>query len=122
MQDSYQARNAVFQRNLAEVIKHANNLRTLGKTDEETNKILAKSGLSKAVREAALENEMINMPIAVGISGSREDRKKRLVELYDKLPPNLGMLMLNEARDDGKVKQSTINEILRQSQFQKLGQ
>ena len=122
MQDAYQARNAVFQRNLSEVIKHANNLRTLGKTDEETNKILAKSGLSKAVREAALENEMINMPIAVGISGSREDRKKRLVELYDKLPPNLGMLMLNEARDDGKVKQSTINEILRQSQFQKLGQ
>jgi hypothetical protein len=122
MQDAYQVRNAVFQRNLAEVIKHANNLRTLGKTDEETNKILAKSGLSKVIREAALENEMINMPIAVGISGSREDRKKRLVELYDKLPPNLGMLMLNEARDDGKVKQSTINEILRQSQFQKLGQ
>ena len=122
MQSAYQSRNAVFQRNLAEVIKHARNLMILGKTRKEADKILAKSGMSKAIREAALNEEIINMPLAVGVSGSREERKQKLVELYDKLPPNLGMLMLNEAREDGKVKQSAINEIIRQSQFQKITQ
>ncbi len=120
MQDAYQARNAVFQRNLLQVIKHANNLRTLGKTDEYTDKILAKSGLSKKIREAALNNEMINMPFGVGISGTRAEKKERAFELYESLPKDVGLYMLNEARDDGRIKQSTINEIIRQSQFKKL--
>ena len=120
MTKSYQERNVVYQRNLSEVIKHVDNLRILGKTDEEIDKILVKSNLSKAIRSDALAGEIGNMPLAVGVSGNRAERKKKLVELYDKLPPSLGDIMLNEARDSGKIKQSVLNEVIRQSQFQRL--
>ena len=120
MQASYQDRNNTYRRNIAEVIKHVNNLRVLGKTDEEINKIMSKNGLSKSVRESALRGEMEDMPIAVGISGSRAERKEKLLQIYDKLPPEIGLLMLNEAKEDGKIKQSTINEVIRQSQLNKL--
>jgi hypothetical protein len=120
MQASYQDRNNTYRRNIAEVIKHVNNLRVLGKTDEEINKIMSKNGLSKSVRESALRGEMDNMPLAVGISGSRAERKEKLLQIYDKLPPEIGLLMLNEAKEDGKIKQSTINEVIRQSQLNKL--
>ena len=120
MQASYQDRNNTYRRNIAEVIKHVNNLRILGKTDEEINKIMSKNGLSKSVRESALRGEMEDMPLAVGISGSRAERKEKLLQIYDKLPPEIGLLMLNEAKEDGKIKQSTINEVIRQSQLNKL--
>jgi hypothetical protein len=60
------------------------------------------------------------MPFAVGISGTRAQRKDKLIKLYNSLPPDVGRYMLNEAKEDGKVTQSTINEIIRQSQLQKL--
>ena len=63
---------------------------------------------------------MDNMPLAVGISGSRAERKEKLLQIYDKLPPEIGLIMLNEAKEDGKIKQSTINEVIRQSQLNKL--
>ena len=120
MVSSYQERNATYQRNLAQVIRHVRNLRILGKSDEEINKAMSKNGLSKSIRESALNGEMDNMPLAVGISGSRAERKEKLLQIYDKLPPEIGVLMLNEAKGDGKIKQSTVNEVIRQSQLNKL--
>ena len=120
MQRSYVSQNAVYQRNLEFLIKQVNNLRTLDKTNDEIDSMMKKAGLSKKIREAALNNEMINMPFGVGISGTRAQKKERAFELYESLPPDVGLYMLNEARDDGRIKQSTINEIIRQSQFKKL--
>lgn len=120
MQRSYVSQNAVYQRNLEFLTKQVNNLRTLDKTNDEIDSIMKKAGLSKKIREAALNNEMINMPFGVGISGTRAEKKERAFELYESLPKDVGLYMLNEARDDGRIKQSTINEIIRQSQFKKL--
>ena len=120
MQRSYVSQNAVYKRNLEFLIKQVNNLRTLDKTNDDIDSMMKKAGLSKKIREAALNNEMINMPLGVGISGTRAQKKERALELYESLPPDVGLYMLNEARDDGRIKQSTINEIIRQSQFKKL--
>jgi len=120
MQRSYVSQNAVYQRNLEFLTKQVNNLRTLDKTNDEIDSMMKKAGLSKKIREAALNNEMINMPFGVGISGTRAEKKERAFELYESLPKDVGLYMLNEARDDGRIKQSTINEIIRQSQFKKL--
>lgn len=120
MQRSYVSQNAVYQRNLEFLTKQVNNLRTLDKTNDEIDSMMKKAGLSKKIREAALNNEMINMPFGVGISGTRAEKKEKAFELYESLPKDVGLYMLNEARDDGRIKQSTINEIIRQSQFKKL--
>ena len=121
MQRSYVSQNTVYQRNLDFLIKQVNNLRTLGKTSDEINSMMKKAGLSKKIREAALNNEMINMPFGVGISGTRAQGKETF-QLYESLPPDVGLYMLNEAKEDGRIKQSTINEIIRLSQFKKLAQ
>lgn len=120
MQRSYVAQNNVYIRNMEALIKQVDNLRTLGKTNDEITSILKKSGLSKQIISDALSGNITNMPFAVGISGTRAQRKDKLTKLYNSLPPDVGRYMLNEAKEDGKVTQSTINEIIRQSQLKKL--
>jgi hypothetical protein len=120
MQRSYVAQNNVYIRNMEALIKQVDNLRTLGKTNDEITSILKKSGLSKQIISDALSGNITNMPFAVGISGTRAQRKDKLTKLYNSLPPDVGRYMLNEAKEDGKVTQSTINEIIRQSQLNKL--
>ena len=120
MQRSYIAQNNVYRRNMEALIKQVDNLRTLGKTNDEITSILKKSGLSKQIISDAISREITDMPFAVGISGTRAQRKEKLTELYNSLPPDVGRYMLNEAKEDGKVTQSTINQIIRQSQLKKL--
>ena len=122
MQRSYVSQNAVYRRNLEFLTKQVNNLRTLDKTNDDIDSMMKKSGLSKKIREAALNNEIINMPLGVGISGSKAERKEKALKLYESLPSDVGLYMLNEAKEDGRIKQSTINEIIRQSQFKQLAQ
>ena len=120
MQQAYNSRNEVYKRNMAEAIKHAENLRILGQTEEQITNIFKKAGLSKVVIQSALDGNITDMPIAVSISGTKQQKKEKLLEQYEKLPPEIGMLMLNQARDSGKIKQSAVNEILRQSQLNQL--
>ena len=120
MQQAYNSRNEVYKRNMAEAIKHAENLRILGQTEEQITNIFKKAGLSKVVIQSALDGNITDMPIAVSISGTKQEKKEKLLEQYEKLPPEIGMLMLNQARDSGKIKQSAVNEILRQSQLNQL--
>jgi len=120
MQQAYNSRNEVYKRNMAEAIKHAENLRILGQTEEQITNIFKKAGLSKVITQSALDGNITDMPIAVSISGTKQEKKEKLLEQYEKLPPEIGMLMLNQARDSGKIKQSAVNEILRQSQLNQL--
>ena len=81
MQRSYVAQNNVYVRNMEALIKQVDNLRTLGKTNDEITSMLKKSGLSKQIVSDAISGDITNMPFAVGISGTRAQRKDKLIKL-----------------------------------------
>jgi hypothetical protein len=60
------------------------------------------------------------MPLAVGISGTIEERRENLTELYDSFPPEIGKLMLMEAKTNDKISQKTVDSVLRLSKMKKL--
>ena len=120
MVESYKANNELYKRNLEQIIIHVDDLRTLGKSEEEIDALLKKNKITGVIREAALEGKVIDMPLAVGISGTKEDRRQNLTELYDSLPPELGRLMLNEAAANDKISQKTIESVIRLSKMKKL--
>ena len=117
---SYKANNEVYKRNLAQVIVHVDDLRTLGKSDEEIESLLKRNRVSEDIRVASLAGKVLDMPLAIGISGTREQRTKNLTDLYDGLPPELGKLMLSEAKLNEKISQKTLDSVLRLSEMRKL--
>lgn len=120
MVESYKANNELYKRNLEQIIVHVDDLRTLGKSEEEIDALLKKNKITGAIREAALEGKVIDMPLAIGISGTKENRRQNLTELYDSLPPQLGSLMLNEAVANDRISQKTVDSVLRLSKMKKL--
>lgn len=120
MVQSYKANNEVYKRNLAQIIVHVEDLRTLGKSEEEIDALLKKNKISEDIRKASLAGKVLDMPLAVGISGTKEERRKNLTELYDSFPPEIGKLMLTEAKANDKISQKTLDSVLRLSKMKKL--
>ena len=120
MVQSYKANNEVYKRNLAQIIVHVEDLRTLGKSEEEIDALLKKNKISEDIRKASLAGKVLDMPLAVGISGTKEERRKNLTELYDSFPPEIGSLMLTEAKANDKISQKTLDSVLRLSKMKKL--
>jgi len=120
MVQSYKANNEVYKRNLAQIIVHVEDLRTLGKSEEEIDALLKKNKISEDIRKASLAGKVLDMPLAVGISGTKEERRNNLTELYDSFPPEIGKLMLTEAKANDKISQKTLDSVLRLSKIKKL--
>ena len=120
MVQSYKANNEVYKRNLAQIIVHVEDLRTLGKSEEEIDALLKKNKVSEDIRKASLAGKVLDMPLAVGISGTKEERRKNLTDLYDSFPPEIGKLMLTEAKTSDKISQKTLDSVLRLSKMKKL--
>jgi hypothetical protein len=120
MVQSYKANNEVYKRNLAQIIVHVEDLRTLGKSEEQIDALLKRNKVSEDIRKASLAGKVLDMPLAVGISGTIEERRENLTELYDSFPPEIGKLMLMEAKTNDKISQKTVDSVLRLSKMKKL--
>ena len=107
----YAKYNENYRQNVAEAIKHVNNLRILEQTDEDIYKTLP-SSFSKFVKDMVMQGKVPDMRISSSISGPRLERIESYVENFKKLPRELGFKMLEQEAVLGKVKASDINDII----------
>tara|TARA_R110002012_G_scaffold57399_7_gene147925 strand:- start:227 stop:3646 length:3420 start_codon:yes stop_codon:yes gene_type:complete len=112
---AYQEYNETHRRNLAELVKHVNNLRILSKkgnyTEEEILDSLPQS-LSKPVKQLIMQGKVTDMRIATSISGTKAERIASYVDQFSKLPNELGMQMLEQEIALGKIKSEDLNTII----------
>lgn len=108
---AYAKYNETYRQNIAEVIKHVNNLRILNQTDEDIYKILPKN-FSKFLKDMVMEGKIPDMRISSSISGPRLERIEKYVENFKKLPRDLGFKMLEQEAALGKIKTNDVNDII----------
>jgi len=111
--DMYNKYNDTYRKNAEQVIKHVNNLRILGKSDQDISKILKNSGADRILVQSAMSGIVPNMSVAVGIKGTKLDRASKYAEIYSRLPNELGMTMLQQEIDKGNINRSMLNLIKR---------
>ena len=58
-----------------------------------------------------MNNQLIDMPISVGITGTKEQRIQRYIDLGRRLPLNLLDRMLRDDLEAGKIKASDVKII-----------
>ena len=107
----YAKYNDNYRQNVAEAIKHVNNLRILEQTDEDIYKTLP-SSFSKFAKDMVMQGKVPDMRISSSISGSRLKRIEGYVENFTKLPRELGFKMLEQEAALGKIKTADVNDII----------
>ena len=112
---AYQEYNEMHRRNLTELVKHVNNLRILSPkgnyTEEDIMNSLPQS-LSKPIKELVMQGKVTDMRIATSISGTKAERIASYVDQFSKLPPELGMQMLEQEIVLGRINSSDLNTII----------
>ena len=112
---AYQEYNATYRRNLSELVRHVNNLRILSSKGNYTEKEIMDSlpqSLSKPIKELIMQGKVVDMRIATKISGTKAKKIASYVDQFDKLPPELGMQMLEQEIVLGKIKSQDLNTII----------
>lgn len=104
---SYNKYNNNYRSNAEVIVNHVKNLRTLGKNDKEISDLLKSKNISRVLRESAMIGQVPNMPIAVGVSGNKEQRVKRYVEIFEKLPRDMGIQMIQQELATKKINAQT---------------
>ena len=107
----YAKYNENYRQNVAEAIKHINNLRILEQTDEDIYKTLPKN-FSKFLKDMVMQGKVPDMRISSSISGPRLERIEGYVENFKKLPRELGFKMLEQEAALGKIKTADVNDII----------
>ncbi len=107
----YAKYNENYRQNVAEAIKHVNNLRILEQTDEDIYKTLPKN-FSKFLKDMVMQGKVPDMRISSSISGPRLERIEGYVENFKKLPRELGFKMLEQEAALGKIKTADVNDII----------
>jgi len=107
----YAKYNQNYRQNVAETIKHVNNLRILEQTDEDIYKSLPKN-FSKFLKDMVMQGKVPDMRISSSISGPRLKRIEGYVENFKKLPRELGFKMLEQEAALGKIKTADVNDII----------
>jgi len=111
---AYRKFNDDYRANMEQVVRHVKNLRTLGKSDEDIQKILKKGGISaKAEMPLVMRGIVPDMRIAVGVKGNRLDRAKRYADIYSRLPREEGIRMLEQEAATGNINRDTLALIQR---------
>ena len=108
---AYAESNENYRQNLAETIKHVNNLRILEQTEEDIYKILPRN-LSKFVKDMVMQGKVPDMRIASSISGPRLERIETYVENFKRLPRDLALRMLEQEAVLGRVKAADVRDII----------
>lgn len=112
---AYQKYNEMHRRNLTELVNHVNNLRILSSkgnyTEEDIMNSLPQS-LSKPIKELIMQGKVTDMRIATSISGTKAERIASYVDQFGKLPPELGMQMLEQEIVLGRINSSDLNTII----------
>ena len=108
---AYAESNENYRQNLAETIKHVNNLRILEQTEEDIYKILPRN-LSKFVKDMVMQGKVPDMRIASSISGPRLERIETYVENFKRLPRDLAFKMLEQEAVLGRVKAADVRDII----------
>lgn len=109
--DSYAKYNETYRQNIAETIKHVNNLRTLEQTEEDIYNTLPQN-FSKFVKGMVMDGKVPNMRISKSVSGPRLERIESYVDTFKKLPVELGFEMLKQEASLGKIKTSDVDYIM----------
>ncbi len=107
----YAKYNENYRQNVAEAIKHVNNLRILEQTEEDIYKTLP-SSFSKFAKDMVMQGKVPDMRISSSISGPRLERIEGYVENFKKLPRELGFKMLEQEAALGKIKTADVNDII----------
>ena len=107
----YAKYNENYRQNVAETIKHVNNLRILKQTDEDIYKTLPKN-FSKFLKGMVMQGKVPDMRISSSVSGARLERIEGYVENFKKLPSELGFKMLEQEAALGKIKTADVNDII----------
>ena len=108
---AYAEYNENYRQNVAETIKHVNNLRILEQTDEDIYKTLPKN-FSKFLKDMVMQGKVPDMRISSSISGPRLKRIEGYVDNFKKLPRELGFKMLEQEAALGKIKTADVNDII----------
>ena len=112
---AYQKYNEMHRRNLTELVKHVNNLRILSSKGNYTEEDIINSlpqSLSKPIKELIMQGKVTDMRIATSISGTKAERISSYVDQFGKLPPELGMQMLEQEIVLGRIKSQDLNTII----------
>ena len=107
----YQKNNDTYKANIEEMVKHIDNLRILGVSNDDIFNTLPKN-LSKNVKIAALQGLVLDMPVAVSIKGNRLEQTKRYIELIEKMPRDLATKMLKQEVSSKKINRAQLNTIV----------
>ena len=117
---AYEEQNAVYRRN-AEIITdfvekardfHASNP-DAGLTDEKLNALMTKARIPKAVRMAALEGEVGDMPIFVAQGAkTKEDKLRQYVNLSERMSYDMMTKMIQNDFDDKKLSRKDVRRIM----------
>tara|TARA_R100001086_G_scaffold191905_1_gene109232 strand:+ start:4587 stop:7979 length:3393 start_codon:yes stop_codon:yes gene_type:complete len=107
----YQKNNNTYRSNIEEIIKHINNLRTLGVSNQDIYNTLP-AMLSKNVKIAAMKGIVLDMPVAVSIKGNRLEQTKQYINLIEKMPRDLATKMLKQELSSKKINRAQLNTIV----------
>ncbi len=108
---AYADNNENYRQNIAEVIKHVNNLRILEQTEEDIYKILPRN-FSKFEKDMVMQGKVPDMRVASSISGARLKRIETYVENFKKLPRDLAFKMLEQEAVLGRLKAADVRDII----------
>ena len=113
----YEEKNKSYRDNIAKAIEYVGALRTLGKTEDEIEEMLKKTGRNNftvEARESIMNGTVTDMRIAPSIQGDRASRIEKYVEVFNKLSPELGVRMLQQELDLNKI-DFRLYDLIRQS-------
>ena len=108
---AYNRYNQLFKANNEKIIGLKNDLFGLGYRYDQVEPIIKRYSLNKKTAESIMNNQLIDMPISVGITGTKEQRIQRYIDLGRRLPLNLLDRMLRDDLEAGKIKSSDVKII-----------
>ena len=110
--DAYARESEKYAKEMAEVIKHVRNYKTLGVSSETiSDKILKKLPLSVEERDLIMRGMLPKLRIATGISGKKVDRLRRYISIAETLPPEGVNIMLQQELDRDALKRSDLRKV-----------
>lgn len=115
LSDDYKKLNADYRNLQQETIGHINNLRTLGKTDEEIYEIVFGKIRDKDLVQNMLKGGIEDMSISSLIPKGKKNSKERVQAYFDisnKLPIEMTLDMLMMDQEDDKISRSEVRTII----------
>ena len=109
----YNKFNNDYRANGQFVMDRINDLRGLGKTDAEIKSILKKSQVDSNIVNNTMVGIVPDMNIAVGISGTKPERVRKYVDLFNRLPRELAVQMIQQEVQNKKINTPTLITIKR---------